>query len=80
MRAKVTKWGNSLGLRLPRAVAQELGIDEEGQVEMEVLQGKLVIAPVRAREYSLEELLSGITPENCHAEMDWGGSTGAEFA
>lgn len=80
MRARVTKWGNSLGLRLPRALSKELGIEEDGQVEMEILQGKLIIAPVRTEAYSLDAMVQQITPENCHRETDWGGAVGAEFA
>lgn len=80
MRAKVKKWGNSLGLRLPKTLAKELGIEEDGQVEMLVLQGKLVIQPVRPENYSLDTMVEQITPENCHGESDWGGAVGAEFA
>ncbi len=80
MRARVTKWGNSLGLRLPKAVSIELGIEEDGQVEMEIFKGKLVIRPVRAEEFSLDAMVEQITPENCHRETDWGGAVGAEFA
>jgi antitoxin MazE len=28
--------------------------------------------------FSLEELLGGITPENIHAEIDWGPAIGNE--
>lgn len=80
MRARVAKWGNSLGLRIPKSLSQELGIEEDGQVEMEVLQGKLIIEPIRAKEYSLDEMLTRMTPENCHGESDWGDAVGVEFA
>jgi antitoxin MazE len=80
MKARVTKWGNSLGLRLPKAVSTQLGIEEDGQVEMEVVQGKLIIRPVLSEDFSLDALVEQITPENCHRETDWGGAVGAEFA
>lgn len=79
MRARVTKWGNSLGLRLPKALSQQLGIEEDGYVEMEVFPGQLVIRPSSPPPLSLEELVGRITPENRHEEMDWGGAVGAEF-
>jgi len=31
-----------------------------------------------SREYSLEELVAGITPENRHGETDWGQALGRE--
>ena len=40
--------------------------------------GRIVIVPVRPGSYDLEELLSGITPENLHAEVDFGGAMGKE--
>lgn len=80
LRARVTKWGNSLGLRLPKALSKELGIEEDGQVEMEVIKGKLIIQPVRSEEFSLDAMVEQITAENCHRETDWGGAVGAEFA
>ena len=77
MKAIVKKWGNSLGLRLPKVLSQQLQIEENTTVEMEVLHGRLVISPIPAEE-SLEELLARITPENRHDEADWGGALGTE--
>ncbi len=77
MLARISKWGNSLAVRIPRAFAAELGIQEGVEVEMSVEDGRLVIAPARP-EYGLEELSAGITPENRHDETDWGRPTGGE--
>lgn len=79
MKAKVTKWGNSLGLRLPKALSLELGIEEGGIVDMQILQGKLVIQSVPPND-SLEDLVSRITPDNRHSEADWGEPIGAEYS
>ena len=77
MRARIAKWGNSLGVRIPKAVAKEVGLDEGVNVEVKVSVGNLVLAPAR-REYSLKELVAGITSKNRHAETDWGPPIGSE--
>ena len=77
MRTQVSKWGNSLGVRIPKAYAEEMGLSEGAAVEVKLSGRNLIIAPVR-REYALEELVSAITPRNRHAETDWGGPVGKE--
>jgi antitoxin MazE len=78
MKAKVQKWGNSLAVRIPKPVALEVGLRAEADVEMSVQQGNLVLAPAR-REYTLEELVRGITPKNRHEETDFGPPVGREI-
>ena len=78
MKAKVQKWGNSLAVRIPKPVALEVGLRADADVEMSVQQGSLVLAPTR-REYTLEELVRGITPKNRHEETDFGPPVGREI-
>ena len=78
MKAKVQRWGNSLAVRIPKAFAQEVGLHSDADVEMFVRQGDLVLAPVR-REYTLEELVRGITSMNRHEETDFGPPVGREI-
>ncbi len=77
LRARIAKWGNSLGVRIPKAVAKEVGLDEGSNVEVKVSGRNLVLAPAR-REYSLNELVAAITPKNRHGETDWGAPVGSE--
>ena len=77
MTTQVAKWGNSLGLRLPRSVAQEAQIGDGDTVDVVVEGGAIVIRPARAR-YSLDELVAGITKANRHDETDWGAPAGRE--
>jgi len=74
---QLSKWGNSLGLRLPKAVAREVHLGEGDTVEVSVDNGTIVIRPSQPR-YSLEELVRRITPKNRHNETDWGGPLGDE--
>ena len=78
MRTKVVKWGNSLGLRIPKSFAEEVQVGEGSTVDLSMEDGRLVIRLVSQPEYSLEDLLSGITTANLHSEVDSGGPVGGE--
>jgi antitoxin MazE len=77
VRARVAKWGNSLGVRIPKSMAEEVGLDEGANVEVRVSGRNLVLAPA-SPEYSLDELVARITPKNRHGETDWGSPVGNE--
>jgi antitoxin MazE len=74
---QIARWGNSLGLRLPKSVAREAPIDEGDTVDVSVESGAIVIRPSRP-SYSLDELVAKITPRNRHDESDWGPPVGGE--
>ena len=78
MHSKVQKWGNSLAIRIPRAFALELGLQDDAPVDLSLREGSVVVAPVRRPTYTLDELLAGVTPRNRHMEADFGGSVGIE--
>jgi antitoxin MazE len=74
---QIARWGNSLGLRLPKAVALEARIGEGDTVEMSVKDGEIVLRAARPA-YSLRDLVDKITPRNRHGETDWGKPSGSE--
>ncbi|MGD0898131.1 MAG: AbrB/MazE/SpoVT family DNA-binding domain-containing protein [Thermoguttaceae bacterium] len=78
MIAKVQKWGNSLGVRIPKVLARDIQVEEGGEVDLRAEAGRLVIEPVRDKPLSLGELLSRITPENLHGEISFGRPVGRE--
>jgi antitoxin MazE len=77
MIAKIQKWGNSLGVRIPKSLAQDAELSEGTSVDLRVEDGRLIIVPA-VKKYTLEELVSKITPENRHPETDWGPPVGKE--
>jgi antitoxin MazE len=79
MKAKLCKWGNSLALRLPKSLTDELCLVEDSLVECEIQAGQLVIRPLQPG-YTLADLVSQIDEKNRHAEVDWGPARGAEFS
>ncbi len=78
MRTKIRKWGNSLGVRIPKAFAQEAVLAEGSAVDVSVSEGRIVVTPVAVRRYALETLLAGVTRENRHAEITTGRPRGRE--
>jgi len=79
MTAKVQKWGNSLALRLPKALADEFRLVPGSAVELHVAGGRLIIEPHRAPRYKLEDLLRKVSRRNLHAEISAGRPVGKEI-
>jgi antitoxin MazE len=77
MRTRISKWGNSLAVRLPKPFTDELGLADGAEVDI-VLRDGQVILTAAGREYELEELVDGITPDNRPNETDWGRPQGRE--
>ncbi|MBE9204623.1 AbrB/MazE/SpoVT family DNA-binding domain-containing protein [Synechocystis salina LEGE 06099] len=74
---KITKWGNSLGIRLPQPIVQQSGWKEGAKIVITVKDEQVILSLARPK-YSLAELLDGAQPENQHAEVDWGSAQGEE--
>jgi antitoxin MazE len=77
MEVQLSKWGNSLGLRLPRALAQQIGASEGQKVNIVADGARLIIEPI-APAFSLQDLLVNMTPESMRAAFDWGEDEGRE--
>jgi antitoxin MazE len=70
MSVKIQKWGNSLGVRIPKTVIEKVNLSENSEVEIESKNGSIVIFPVK-KEYSLDSLLEQITKSNLHTEDEF---------
>jgi antitoxin MazE len=77
-RAQVVKWGNSLAVRIPKAVAQEARVQEGDSIVIEALDGHVRFRRTE-RVPTLEELVAQITPEHRYAETEWGSERGKEI-
>ena len=74
MRTRIRKWGNSLGVRIPSALAEDARLHEGAEVDVTIRDGHLVIVPV----LSLVELVAGITATNLPALHEDGAPRGGE--
>lgn len=78
MKTTVQKWGNSLGLRIPKAFAKEAAVHEGSRVDLSIVDGELVVRPIPSTAYTLEDLLDQVTDANLHEEMTFGTTEGRE--
>jgi antitoxin MazE len=76
-KAQMSRWGNSLAIRIPRYVAEEAGFHEGNTLVLDVEQGKVSIKAAE-RPATIAELVAKITPENRHGEKQWNEPVGAE--
>lgn len=77
MQVQISKWGNSLGVRVPKDAAAKLGLTEGSRVDVSIEGDRLVISTQRP-VYTLDELLVGMTPEAMRNAFDWGPDIGRE--
>lgn len=73
----IRKWGNSLALRIPKALAVEAGLEDNSEVDVSLVDGSLVITPISTGE-ELATMLERITDENLHPEVEFGDVEGLE--
>jgi antitoxin MazE len=74
----VTKWGNSLAIRIPKNIAEQVNLKPGASIAIAIIDNNIVITPKR-QQYSLEELLEGASPEDFDGEYDWGEPVGEEI-
>jgi len=79
MQTKIQKWGNSLALRIPKSFALNVNLKQNELVDISIDKGKIIITPIIQKEYSLEELLKGVSENNLHSEFDTGAPAGKEI-
>ena len=74
MKTYIRRWGNSLALRIPKALALEIGLGEDAPVELTLEGGRLVIVPIVEPSLSLDQLIANVTDENRHGEIETGAA------
>lgn len=76
---QISKWGNSLAVRIPQPVAREARLAEGDRITVTLDQDGAIVLRSARKKYSLDELVSRITPKNRHEETDWGPAQGKEI-
>jgi antitoxin MazE len=70
MRARLSKWGNSLAVRLPKSAVDVLHVREGDAVELAIEGDAVVMRSARPR-YRLDELVAAITADNRPAALEF---------
>lgn len=77
MKTKISKWGNSVALRIPKSFAQQVNLQEGTPVDLKIEKDQLVISPQKQKP-DLKSLLSEVNEDNLHEEIDFGEPEGKE--
>jgi antitoxin MazE len=80
---KIRRWGNSMGVRLPKGMLKRAKLGEGTKVKIEQTARGILLSvpekPRRKRKYTLRQLCAGMTPVKSQREVDWGGPVGSEI-
>jgi len=77
MEAVIKKWGNSLGIRIPNHIVRELSLNDGSLVDINDVGKEIIIKPIQKNK--LSELLSKVTEQNIHEEIETGDPVGKEI-
>lgn len=75
MEIKAKKWGNSLGVRIPKLLAEQIGIHDGSSIDITVVDGEIRLNRKSAK---LESLLENVSKDNLHGETFNDQVTGQE--
>jgi antitoxin MazE len=77
MQVRVSRWGNGLGIRVPKAIADRVDLRAGTRVEV-TAEGETIVISVKRPRIDLDDLLQDMTPHRMHEAFDWGGDLGRE--
>jgi antitoxin MazE len=69
MQSWVQKWGNSLGMRIARSLAEQIGLFAGIAVSLSSKNGEFEVKPALPARLSLDELLADVSDRNLHASV-----------
>jgi antitoxin MazE len=79
MTAKISKWGNSQGLRVPKDIMDTLNLNIGDNVNIKIENGKVIIEAIKKDrpKYNLNELVAQV-PNNYKANEEFTEKIGKE--
>lgn len=78
MEARLQKWGNSDGIRIPSGFLKALNLKTNDKVELSQEEDKIVISKIKPK-ISLEERIKAYDGENLAKTFEWDDSIGKEI-
>lgn len=79
METNIQKWGNSLGVRLPKSIAISQSLKAGSRVVVTETKTGIAIEVVKKKRRTLDDMLKGMTKDKLHGEIDWGEPVGKEI-
>jgi len=79
MTAKISKWGNSQGLRIPKDIMEDLHLSVGDTVNITVEDDKVIIEPIKHEKpkYNLNDLVAKI-PSDYKTNEEFNNTLGNE--
>ncbi len=78
MQTVVKKWGNSLGIRIPKIIVNDFSLKDGSIIEVDEQDDKIILYTKKI-VYSLDRMVENINSENIHCEIDSGKFLGWEL-
>ncbi len=79
MEAKIQKWGNSVGIRIPSSILKSLNIKTNDILNIEQEEDKIIISIPKKKKISLEERFKNYRGENLSKDFSWDDPMGEEI-
>ena len=83
MNAKLKKWGNSMGVRIPKEILDNLGVKEDWEFEIIEKGGSIELKPIYKnnlkKKYTMDELVDGLKNSEKQELLEWGPAVGKEI-
>ncbi|GAB6044895.1 type II toxin-antitoxin system antitoxin MazE [Caminibacter profundus] len=67
MNVKVSRWGNSYGIRLSKNIINKLSLKENDELNLTIIDNKLILTP----KITLDDMLDNINENNLHSSIDF---------
>ncbi|MDR2945414.1 MAG: AbrB/MazE/SpoVT family DNA-binding domain-containing protein [Candidatus Adiutrix sp.] len=75
---KISAWGDGLGFRIPRGLADSFDLQDGDVLELTPVEGGLLIKKPTAKTYRLADILDSFATSEAAPEVDFGGPKGEE--
>ena len=79
MEAKLQKWGNSVGIRIPHSILKELNLKINDLINIEKFEDKVIITKQVQPKISLSERFKEYHGDNLAKEFSWDEARGREI-
>ena len=79
MEARLQKWGNSDGIRIPSSILKALNLKTNDAINLEQIEDKIVISKQVKSKISLAEKFKEYHGENLVKEFSWDDARGKEI-
>lgn len=79
MEAKLQKWGNSDGIRIPKNFLKSLNLKTNDKVDLKYENDKIIITKPKRVKISLEERFAEYKGKNLAKDFTWDNAKGKEI-